>query len=351
MSERITGGGTRRSQVPQGQLVNAFTTQYGAMPGSVKMTYAGKDKYGAVIYKFNYRVATMRSPSGMIATRTLAVNRDEGVFGFSPPNSAAGHAPITGVNDATLRAPDQSLIDRAVIKINDLVERGLMSVEEGKLLIGQLPSMSNAAITTIISRGSSYANAPSVIEVEPDGSAQGALDDIFTGIDYGGGGGGGGGALEPIYRAPDKRVVEDIVKGSLISLVGVIPEHLLGPAVEVYMADDFRNWSSETEEINPQQSVLAFIRNTHEYQTVHKLRPKQLDEREWIAQRRQQGERGGLQTDLDQFAINQATVGGDLGDVERAAATQQFQKSGKMPSILDNQFRDIAAAMMARVAR
>ena len=175
-----------------------------------------------------------------------------------------------------------------------------------------------------------------------------AFDDSLL---FGGGGGGGGGFAGPEYRAPDKRVVEDFVKGSLISLVGTIPEQYVGTFTELFMRDHRKNFDSLDREIDPQQSVTEAIRRTQEYKTVHQLRPQGEDERDWVSQRRQQGERGGLQTDLDQFAINQATVGGDLGDVERAGATQQFQKSGKMPTLLDNQFRSIAESMMSRVAR
>ena len=117
------------------------------------------------------------------------------------------------------------------------------------------------------------------------------------------------------------------------------------------MKEHRRNFDTETEEIEPRQSVLAAIRETTEYKRVHALRPEGADERTWIGGRRQLAERGGLQTGLDQFAINQATVAGDDADVERAAATQQFQQSGRMPAILDNQFRGIAEAMASRLVR
>jgi hypothetical protein len=218
-----------------------------------------------------------------------------------------------------------------------------------------------------VSRAGTGNRPNSVIEMTP-GEGAGLLGDVFTDIGagggggggFGGGGGGGGGPMLPTYRGPDKRVVTDYVKGVLTSFLGFVPEHLLGPGVEAFMADHRRNFDeqlaadlagADSAEVDPQQSVIEYIRGTEEYQTIHKLRPDGVDERDWVAQQRQLGERGGLETDLDQFAINQATVAGSAEDVERAGAVQQFQKSGQMPTLLSNQFSQIAQAMMSRVAR
>jgi hypothetical protein len=99
-------------------------------------------------------------------------------------------------------------------------------------------------------------------------------------------------------------------------------------------------------------SVLELVRNTGEYQKIHKLRPKSVDERDWISQRAQEAQRGGLDTrQIEDFAIMQATAGGDLPDIADAAAQAQFQTSGQAPAILDNKFREVAQAMFSRVAR
>jgi hypothetical protein len=134
-------------------------------------------------------------------------------------------------------------------------------------------------------------------------------------------------------------------------LLGLAPPGHIEGFTELYMKEHRRNFDTEDQEVEPRQSVLEAIRGTTEYRRIHALRPEGADERTWVGARRQLGERGGLETGLDQFAINQATIAGTAEDVERAGAVQQFQKSGQMPTLLDNQFRQIAEAMSARVAR
>jgi hypothetical protein len=126
-------------------------------------------------------------------------------------------------------------------------------------------------------------------------------------------------------------VVEDFVKGALTSLVGTVPDELVGGLVKTYMTDHRRNYDVENEEIDPSQSVILGIRATKEYRTIHQLRPDSEDERSWVASRRSAAQQGGLnQGDLENFAITQATVGGDLADVHEAAGVAQFQASGSM---------------------
>jgi hypothetical protein len=206
--------------------------------------------------------------------------------------------------------------------------------------------MSDSSLRTLINRGGAFAQQPGVIEEDTEGFN---LDDLFGDLDLGGGGGGFAG---PVYRAPDERVVEDFVKGTLVSLVGTVPDYLVGPAVDTYMRDHRRNFDSETAEIDPAQSVLALVRSSVEYQSIHKLRPKSVDERDWIGERRQAAAQGGLtESKQEQFAIDQAIAGGDPADVVKAAAISQLQSSGKAPALLDNQFRQVAQAMFSGVVR
>jgi hypothetical protein len=54
---------------------------------------------------------------------------------------------------------------------------------------------------------------------------------------------------------------------------------------------------------------------------------------------------------LDEFAVTQATVGSDIEDVRDAAAMTQFQRTGEAPSILANQFSEVAQGMMRGLVR
>jgi hypothetical protein len=98
--------------------------------------------------------------------------------------------------------------------------------------------------------------------------------------------------------------------------------------------------------------VLEYVRSTREYQMIHKLRPKSEDERTWVSDRKEQAVQGGLSTSRQEnFAITQATAGGDVKDIAEAAAVAEFQATGQMPTILDNQFRTAMQNMLSRVAR
>ncbi|HLE81842.1 MAG TPA: hypothetical protein VJA25_11170 [Dehalococcoidia bacterium] len=178
-----------------------------------------------------------------------------------------------------------------------------------------------------------------------------AIDDSWMDGLFGGGGGGGGFA-GPEYREPDRRVVEDFVKGSLVSLVGNIPSQYVNAFTDLFMKDHRRNFDSLDKEIDPQQSVIAAIRRTAEYKTIHNLRPQGVDERDWVSDRKSQAVQGGLNTgDIEDFAITQATVGADIGDVAEAAAFAQLQGSGQAPAFLQSTFRNVATGIFAGVGR
>jgi hypothetical protein len=354
------GGGSRASG-GGGAVANAFAAQYGAVPSSVKMSYIGKDKNGNSIYKFMYQVrktsgaiATSRgmtAPSTTVgATRTVAVGRNRGAWLFAAPGSKSLVAPIASSSgvDFGISGARQDLVNRSITKLGDLISRGLLTPEQAKTF--DFTTWTDTALRMWISRaGTGNRPGPGVTEVETPEEEFG--EGFFDG-GFGGGGGGGGGFAGPTYVAPDRRVVEDFVKGSLVSLVGEVPDHLVGPTTDLYMSDHRRNFDSERAEIDPQQSVLERIRGTQEYQTIHQLRPESDDERSWIASRRSAAQQGGLTVKRqEQFAIDQATVAGDLDEVVDAAALSQFQHSGRAPTILDQKFRAAAQNMFANVRR
>lgn len=174
-------------------------------------------------------------------------------------------------------------------------------------------------------------------------------------LEVGGGGGGGGGAsssVGPVYRAPDRRVVEDYVSGLLVNLVGHIPEREVARLADIYMRDHRRNWQSTAAEIDPQASVVEAIRGTGYYQNIHKLRPDSEDERTWVASRRAAAAAGGLNVERrEEFSIMQAAVGGDVEDVRDAAGLEQLQISGRPPDLILSQMRNVARGLFAEVRR
>lgn len=166
-----------------------------------------------------------------------------------------------------------------------------------------------------------------------------------------GGGGGGGGFTGPEYVAPDRRVVEDTVKGTMISLIGTVDEQLLNKGVDLFMRDHRRNFDNTGEEISPIASVMELIRGTEDYKVAHQSRPESADERRWISERLQAARSGGLDTaEQEDFAITQATVGGDIGDVETAAAVRQTKQSGTTRGTsIEDRMRQTARKTMAGV--
>lgn len=177
------------------------------------------------------------------------------------------------------------------------------------------------------------------------------LDDFLNDLLGGGGGGGRGGAVGPTYVKPDERAVEDYVKGALVSLVGAVDPDQLSDGVAVYMRDHRRDFDTPGQQIDPTQSVLEYIRGTANYQEIHALRPESEDERSWVSNRRAAGARGGLQQGLQEdFAIQQATIGGDLPDVQDAAGVAQVQASGSTRgTLLEDKIRAATTNMMRTV--
>lgn len=357
--------------VSGGSMVAAFAAQYAGVR-NVKATYLGKDQYGNSLYRFTYTFGV----GNATANRTLAVSRSSsGGWNFAAPGSAAQRQPdaIPGTDQADFSGGNrQELLERAVGKVGELLERGLINEEQARTLIQGFSNWDNHALTMWISSAGRRAN-PNFMESGGAGAEEELGNDLFTGDLPGGGGGGGGGGfggggggggggiLGPIYVEPDKRVVRDYVKGTLVSLVGSVPTHLLDGGVEKYMKDHRAAFDLQTNaqltgkgfaEIDPQMSVVEFIRNSREYQTIHKLRPDSVDEESWVADRAEQAIQGGIANSrVEDFAITQATAGADIQDVAEAAATAEFQATGQMPTLLDNQLRQITQAMFSRVGR
>ena len=188
------------------------------------------------------------------------------------------------------------------------------------------------------------------IAVDPNAAAaqeDNWLDDFISGL----GDGGGGGFAGPVYRAPDRRVVEDMVKGMMVSLIGQVNDGRVKSLTDIYMRDHRRNFDSMNAEIDPAQSVLENIRAGEDYRVAHAMRPESEDERTWISNRAMLAKRGGLnQEDVEGFAVTQATVGADEGDIIDAAASAQFAQTGSVAGTsLEERMKGAAMNMFRNV--
>lgn len=305
----------------------------------------GTDDRGFPIYKLTYQAALGgMSLDPKIHTRTYSYTQgkliDPAVKGSALPPDPVGDPRITGDTSADDLQHRKDLWLSHVARNPNLTDahradltRIIQDYDGGLLQLNNLVKRYIESAT----------NAP------PPDLGGGFEPEISLG--GGGGGGGGRGFTGPTYRAPDRRVVEDYVKGTMISLLGAIDETLLGQAVSVYMNDHRRNFDNPQQEIDPTMSVVEHIRNTEDYQQIHSQRPDSEDERQWVGKRLRAAEQGGLDVDeREGFARVQAAVGGRESDVVRAAAVQQTASSGSTRgTVLEDKVKQAASAIFQGV--
>ena len=364
----------------------SLSSDYEALyPGRTvsRVVFVNTDATGNSVYRFEYTYDSSPSPlvwSGASGSTTLTVTQDkrDGSWTFTEPNyHSEGSNPleegVDAFNEILDRPPTRMDPGSFTTFVGDLDvpaidpsetaaetaarERGYATImrwaEEGRFGTGQAAVDWANAMMAELAALSDLSDIEGFTNVIPP-SLPGERDFLSdTGIDGGGGGGGGrAGAVGPVYRAPDRRVIEDQIKGMLVSLLGTVDESLVQEFTNLHMKEDKRNWDSPTETIDPSMSVLEAVRNTSQYKSIHKLRPDSVDERQWISDRRSAALRGGLNTaDLEQFAIGSAASGSNLGDVPFSAAVSQFGASGVAPPLLDEKFRRVATSVFGRVIR
>jgi hypothetical protein len=339
----------------------AFQNTFGYQVVSIE--YLGLDKFGSPIYKIGYRAtAGGVFTTGTVGYATYSVVRDPGFtadasagFKFIAPDSKPpSFETIPGVGDVPFRPPieDEFAVLRAstMEQIANMVGQGFIDFAQGQAWTATVATAENESFIIDIQQQLEQARlnaVGSVVEIQPIGSTQDNLTGIFDSLLAGL---GGGGPTPPVYVKPDERVIQDFVKGTLVSLVGNIPETMVGRLLDIYMRDHRANFDNPEAQIDPAQSVLEAVRNSALYQQIHKLRPDSVDERTWISDRRAAAQQGGLNVGAQEdFAILQATLGGDLPDVVEAAGVSQLQTSGRAPSLLDAKLRSAAATLFSGV--
>ena len=342
-----------------------FKKQFGIETG-VTLFFVNIDSGGNYVYRFEWNKAIKGRAGTVQRNKTFAVSKSGSTWSFSAPNyNVEASNPVPNPQDVfnppfsggfdepgptrqrfgrppTFSSPLRDAKDRAFDIVQRWVNQGSITPEEGQVLINNIFAMSDLRDVE-----NAVANIP----------GQGPLDDFFdpfADLDGGGGfgGGGGGGFAGPVYRAPDRRTTQDLVKGMLVSLIGSGFTIYEEEFTDLYMKEDRRNFDSETAAIDPTTSVLEAIRQTEEYKTIHKLRPESTDERTWISERIRRAEFGGLTGSLQEdFAIAQAAIGEDLSEVEEGAAAAQFQISGRAPDLLQGKIRRVTEGMFGAVRR
>lgn len=149
------------------------------------------------------------------------------------------------------------------------------------------------------------------------------------------GGGGGGGFARAAYVPPDRRDVQDMVRGRLAALVGQADPARVESLTDLYMSEDRRAYDSPTAGINPRASITEQIRKGSDYQRIQALRPDSISEEDWIPTYQRYGVAAGLTPETSgQFGIDQATVGTAPTDVAAAAATAGLIRGRTTPEFI-----------------
>jgi hypothetical protein len=183
-------------------------------------------------------------------------------------------------------------------------------------------------------------------EFDPNQYLADALAAIASSIS----GGGGGSRTTRIYTPPDRREVEDLVRGMVAGLVGFADEGRVQKLTDSYMSADRRAFDKPDLGLSPRAEVLEQIRKAEDYQRIHKLRPDAVPETEWVTQRQGVAMQAGMTAQrAAQFGITQAQVGATGEAVAEGVMKQEFGRTGQMAPEFANRFRQTAAAMFKGV--
>lgn len=167
---------------------------------------------------------------------------------------------------------------------------------------------------------------------------------------FGSSGGSGAGRAAPVYVPPDRRDVEDMVRGQLARLVGQADPTRLQTLTDLYMTEHRRSWDNPALGLNPAASVTEQVRATSDFKRIHTLRPDFVDEDEWVTMYQQGGVQQGLTAgEAEQFAIEQATIGTRTTSIAAAAASRAFVQSGAEVPEFVNRARGAAKNLMQGV--
>ena len=162
-----------------------------------------------------------------------------------------------------------------------------------------------------------------------------------------GGGGGRAGPRPPEYRAPDRRLIEDYARATLVALTGTAQDGDIQAFSDLYLTEDRRNFDNPNQDIDPRESVKVGIRKRDDYKAIHQLRPESLDEFQWVSDRRGSLLRAGVAPDLaEEIAIEQATVGATTQQAAEAGVTATFagQKQA-LPQFMQSMRQSSQAAL------
>jgi len=155
-------------------------------------------------------------------------------------------------------------------------------------------------------------------------------------VDWGSYGSSGSGVAAPVYVPPDRRNVEDMIRGQMARLLGRADEASLQKYTDLYMLKHREfTFDNPASGLDPSAEITEQIRKRSDFKRIHELRPDFVNEDEWVTMRQQYGVQAGLTANqAEQFAINQATVGTAAPSLSAAAATTGFVQGNETPEFV-----------------
>lgn len=130
----------------------------------------------------------------------------------------------------------------------------------------------------------------------------------------------------PVYARPDRDVVKDIVKSKLQILTGNVVEGNLEALTDKWLKLHRSNWDNKSQDIDATQGVIESIRKQSDYMQIHRFRPQDIADDQWLttAIAAQRGQ--GLQEDVARKRGQDiAAAGTTQGD----SSTFQTQRTGQ----------------------
>ena len=141
----------------------------------------------------------------------------------------------------------------------------------------------------------------------------------------------GSGAQGPVYVAPDRTQIEDMVKSYVVATTGTLHPDILDQATDAWLAAARANFDNPEQSIDPTTAMKEVVRGTDIYKHVHQVRPESVDEMQWVTGRQGQLRQLGLDATLaERVGIDMSEVGGSTTATQRGGEMAQVGATGRL---------------------
>jgi len=154
----------------------------------------------------------------------------------------------------------------------------------------------------------------------------------------------GTGRTRAPYQGVDDREVDDAIGQLMMNMIGNKDTARIKMLREAYKSAHRKNYDQPGQYTSPAEEVKEVIRGYSEYKTIHKLRPDDIEDDQWLPSYRGALANAGLhQADVGAASIDLATAGAS-GDAVAGNAEGRQTVAGRRSVALVDRFRDAASA-------